>query len=200
MWRAGQPRAGDRLCRRYMVKVRRYFNSKADNEEDAKELTAQTFAALHERVHDIREPDKFPAFLFGIARNRERKYSAKKGRVRSIEKRLEHAPQPHPLGPWTMLERRRESRLIRDGIRSLPQELQEVVLLAYAEGLKSPAIGDRLRIPAPTVRSRLRRARQELRKYIQTHPERELRDSTLTNFGSWAKYLLDSDIPAKSRH
>jgi len=183
MWRAGHLSAGDRLCRRYIVGVRRYFERKADNEEDAKDLTAQTFAALHEKIQDIRDPDKIRRYLFSIAENQERKYRAKMGRRRCLVEQLRWIPESRAAGASTMIDGRREWRLIRRGIRALPVELRSVTILAYEKGLTSSAIGERLGLPAPTVRTRLYRARKALRCFVEMHPEEGLRDSTLTNFG-----------------
>lgn len=53
-----------------------------------------------------------------------------------------------------------------DAVARLPEKLRTAVHLFYGEGYESGEIGTLLGIPAATVRSRLRRAREELRNRL----------------------------------
>ena len=53
-----------------------------------------------------------------------------------------------------------------DAVARLPEKLRTAVHLFYGEGYESGEIGALLGIPAATVRSRLRRARTELRDLL----------------------------------
>ena len=53
-----------------------------------------------------------------------------------------------------------------DTVARLPEKLRTAVHLFYGEGYESGEIGALLGIPAATVRSRLRRARTELRDLL----------------------------------
>ena len=53
-----------------------------------------------------------------------------------------------------------------DAVARLPEKLRTAVHLFYGEGYESGEIGALLGIPAATVRSRLRRARAELKNLL----------------------------------
>lgn len=53
-----------------------------------------------------------------------------------------------------------------DAVARLPEKLRTAVHLFYGEGYESGEIGALLGVPAATVRSRLRRAREELRNRL----------------------------------
>lgn len=53
-----------------------------------------------------------------------------------------------------------------DAVARLPEKLRTAVHLFYGEGYESGEIGALLGIPAATVRSRLRRARAELKDLL----------------------------------
>jgi predicted RNA polymerase sigma factor len=55
-------------------------------------------------------------------------------------------------------------RLVLQALRRLPPIFQAVLKLSVFDGLTGPQIADALRIPEPTVRSRLRRALDRLRR------------------------------------
>jgi RNA polymerase sigma-70 factor (ECF subfamily) len=58
---------------------------------------------------------------------------------------------------------------VRRGVAGLPEELSAVIELAYFDGLSATEIGERLGLPAGTVKSRLARAIATMR--AQLHPE-----------------------------
>lgn len=63
--------------------------------------------------------------------------------------------------------RRERLRLLLDAIAELPDELAEVVMLRDLDGLEYREIGDLLKLPDGTVKSRLNRARVELARVVR---------------------------------
>ena len=61
---------------------------------------------------------------------------------------------------------------VRDAVRALPEKLRTVVLLHYMEGYQVGEVARILRLPLETVRSRLRRARAELRMELEESPRK----------------------------
>lgn len=66
-----------------------------------------------------------------------------------------------------IIQERETSQLLREAILSLPIEFQEVALLKYYDGLEVAEIANLLKIPEGTVKSRLCRAKEKIRKHIQ---------------------------------
>ena len=61
-----------------------------------------------------------------------------------------------------------------EAVARLPEKLQVVVHLHYGEGYETREIGDLLRIPPATVRTRLRRARIQLKQLLGGFEDDEL--------------------------
>ncbi len=59
------------LYHRYVNRVYRYLLVRVGNEQDAQDLTSQTFLAAMESIKSYRGPQPFVAWLFGIARHKE---------------------------------------------------------------------------------------------------------------------------------
>jgi RNA polymerase sigma-70 factor (ECF subfamily) len=87
---------------------------------------------------------------------------------RSRKRRPEDATDPHELersssrgdSPESLLDERRRLQLLDELIARLPAELAEVFVLFELEGLTMAEIARLLELPAGTVASRLRRARE----------------------------------------
>ncbi|MCA9970940.1 MAG: sigma-70 family RNA polymerase sigma factor [Anaerolineales bacterium] len=63
-------RAFSLLYQRHVQKVYRYLLVRLGNEQDAQDLTSQTFLTAMERLHTYRGQGRFPAWLLGIARHK----------------------------------------------------------------------------------------------------------------------------------
>ena len=59
-----------------------------------------------------------------------------------------------------------EQRLLLRALRALPIELQTLLELAYWEGLSDRELGEVLELPPGTIKSRLRKARQQLEEAL----------------------------------
>lgn len=60
---------------------------------------------------------------------------------------------------------------LKEAISTLKPELQDIVTLRFFEGLNSEQIGNVLQVKSATVRSRLARALQKLKKEYKTHQQ-----------------------------
>ena len=57
---------------------------------------------------------------------------------------------------------------VRMGLDRLPEELREVIILYYYQGLKQTEIASILEIGLPLVKYRLKKAREQLEKMLRT--------------------------------
>jgi RNA polymerase sigma-70 factor (ECF subfamily) len=154
---AGSRGAFEDLFERYRDPVWRFFARRLPNPGRAEELVQDVFLAiLQNRVrYEPRAP--FRAYLFGIAWN-----------ALLAEKRTSARAQENPIATDVADSRGGPdaSLWVRRALASLPNEQRELVMLREYEGLTYEEIAALLRVPLNTVRSRLFRARMELREVL----------------------------------
>ena len=75
----------------------------------------------------------------------------------------------HDLGtsPSKVVEAQRENKLLFEALRRLPVDLQVTLELFYGEELDGAELATILDIPVGTVKSRLRRGKELLRKHME---------------------------------
>ncbi len=184
-WGEGDTEAGEALFERYYESVSRFFESKLDAGVD--DIVQQTFAALVTGRDRIRKTGSFRSYLFGIAHNLLREHV--RGLVRD-RKRFDpdtaSAVDISP-GPESVREAQQWRRLVLRALRMIPLPAQIVLELYYWEGFTTAEIADALEIPHPTVRSRLRRARESLVEALRTvEASGAALQSTLDDLERWA--------------
>jgi RNA polymerase sigma-70 factor (ECF subfamily) len=138
--------------------------SYAPTAAEAEELTQEVYVKLWENLHRYQMGSNFMAWAWRVARNllidahrrcrREREAAWVDPEV--IE-RLPAADDPHESAT-----RRQRLRMIAAGLRQLPEELAELVLLRDLAGMSYQEIAEAQELPLGTVKSRLNRARLEL--------------------------------------
>jgi len=171
---------GDRLAiealiRRYQNYVYRLCYLVMRNEQDAEDMTQETFIRAFRALprFEIRKGTSFEAWLYRIAVN------ACRSRMRRKWYQVLPWPEPAPqmvAEPEEQPERQMVLGEQRDRILGMIDNLGEkhrlVVILRYYAGLSNEEIARTLNIPSGTVRSRLHIARQRLRELL-AEQERE---------------------------
>jgi RNA polymerase sigma-70 factor (ECF subfamily) len=138
---------------------------------EAEELTQDCFLKLWENL-DRYEPSEASllAWIAALSRNlcidHYRKRRREKG-FRFLSDDAVSAVLPASDDPQADAVRRERVRFLLEALAELPDELAEVVMLRDLDGLDYREIGDFLKLPDGTVKSRLNRARIELAKVIR---------------------------------
>jgi RNA polymerase sigma factor (sigma-70 family) len=158
-WAQGDEHAGDRLFRRYMTAVARFFRNKAA--ADLEDLVQQTFLGCLEGAARFRGDGSFRSYLFGVAYRVLGTYYRGKYRrdALSLDDVSFHDLSP---GPSLALAERREHQLLLAALREIPLIYQVVLELYFWEEMTSLEIATTLDIPHGTAQTRLRRARELL--------------------------------------
>jgi RNA polymerase sigma-70 factor, ECF subfamily len=175
----GRCQRGDRLAievliRRYQNYVYRLCFLVMRNEQDAEDMTQETFIRAFRALprFEMRQGTSFEAWLYRIAVN------ACRSRMRRKWYQVLPWPEPAPqIGgePEEQPERlcllgeQREEILA--AVDSLGDKHRLVVILRYYAGLSNEEIAQALGIPSGTVRSRLHIARQRLKELLSEHKE-----------------------------
>jgi RNA polymerase sigma-70 factor (ECF subfamily) len=138
---------------------------------EAEELTQECFLKLWENL-DRYEPSEASllAWIAALSRNlcidHYRKRRREKG-FRFLSEEAVTSVLTAGDDPQADAVRRERVRFLLEALADLPDELAEVVMLRDLDGLDYREIGDFLKLPDGTVKSRLNRARIELAKAIR---------------------------------
>jgi RNA polymerase sigma-70 factor (ECF subfamily) len=176
--RRGEARATEELVRLHGAAVHRFARRLLGDSEEARDLTQEVFLRAFRRLGSFRAESSLRTWLFRItlnaARNRRRSWS-RSHRSRTVS--LESAPEEGREGPGARLihpdpgpERAVEGRAIRErlarALADLPEEFRVAVSLRDVEGLDYRSIARVTGTRVGTVKSRIARGREILRRSL----------------------------------
>jgi len=166
-WRAGDLSAGGDLFRRHMPDVLRFFEHKAGTK--AEDLTQQTFLDCVKALHQFRGHSSFRTYLFAIARNALFRYLRRESNREAIDFEGTSIAElgAAMTSPSSRLERARQGQRLHTALALLPVEQQLLLEYHYWYELDAAALGEIFQVPAGTIRVRLLRARNALRKRLE---------------------------------
>jgi RNA polymerase sigma factor (sigma-70 family) len=145
------------------------FSGRVDEAED---LTQEIFVRVYQSLDRYKETDgTFAGWLMTVARHRAIDHY----RRRRLE-RSSRAEDPEAVdraastedGPLRSLERHERIQFVHRGLRSLPPELREPLILFDLQGVPYEEISASLGVPLGTVKSRINRGRVELAKRLMS--------------------------------
>jgi RNA polymerase sigma factor (sigma-70 family) len=161
-WRSGDRGAGEALMRRHYRTVLRFFELNASWAAD--DLTQRTFVASIERADQVRDAAAFRAYLLGIARRQLAMHLRELTRGESLHSFDAPELPGRATRLSTLVARNREQMLALRALASLPRRAQALLILFYWDGVKTPSLASAFGVPESTVRTRLGRARDLLRR------------------------------------
>jgi RNA polymerase sigma factor (sigma-70 family) len=131
----------------------------------AEDAFQAVFLVLARRARSIRDPDLLGTWLYGVALRTARKARARLVRRRHTEEEAAvDRPEARSAVQATQILERELAEALHREIDCLLGVFRVPVVLCYFEGLTLDEAAHRLRWPAGTVRSRLARARDKLRR------------------------------------
>ena len=136
--------------------------------ETAKDLVQNTFIKCYKNIDSFRFDAQIKTWLYRITINECKDYlkswNYKMVQVKSFIN--ETAKSILPSTEKKVMDKYNNEE-IKDTIYSLPKVYREVVYLYYYDSLTTEEIADVLDIPANTVKTRLRRAKQRLASMLK---------------------------------
>ncbi len=176
---AGDANAFDLLITKYAADVNSLLFRITEDAEDAGELTQETFMSALRSIGSFRGDSGVRTWLFRIAINHSRnrfRWWQRRGRNKTVS-------LDAPIGRSDVLigdtiesdERSPEENAIiteqqtslRQALLDLPEVYREAVVLCDIEGLTYDEISHSLNVSLGTVKSRIARAREELRRRLK---------------------------------
>lgn len=133
--------------------------------DEADEATQETFVAAYRALQDLKESTHVAAWLTTIATNVVRKHLHQRTLARSRVLRPERWPQiPGADTTGEQAQAASEPEVVRDAFEILSPTDRAVTTLFYLVGLDQHQIATMLDVPVGTVKSRLHRARHQLKR------------------------------------
>jgi RNA polymerase sigma-70 factor (ECF subfamily) len=174
----GDIAAFEQLIRRYDRNVFRIAQHITQNREDAEDVVQDAFLKAYQNLKQFQGNSKFYTWLVRIAVNealmklRKRKSSKTVSMDEDVE--TEDGSVPREVADWSpnpeQLFRQAElSDILAKTIQGLPTGFRTVFVLRDVEGLSTEETAETLGLSVPAVKSRLLRARLQLRERLSRY-------------------------------
>ncbi len=150
------------LIKRYERPLRYFINRLLDNSELTEDIFQDTWLTVIRRIHGLREIDAFPAWLYRIARNKVYQQQLTKRNATVLDENV--AVENHAEDDDFSVE---DAAKVHKGLRELPLEFREVLMLRFLEQMSYEQISEVLNCKLGTVRSRLYYAKMALKKELE---------------------------------
>ena len=166
--RRGKPEAFERLVLAYQHRVFSIALRMLGDRGDAEEVAQEVFLRVYRSVREFRGEAKLSTWLYAItARLCLNRLKSPTRRARRVdEATLGRVANGHP-NPGATLEAGEMRAALHRAIADLDEERRIVVVLRDLHGLAYEEIAAALELPLGTVRSRLHRARMELKERLE---------------------------------
>ncbi|MFO7768171.1 MAG: sigma-70 family RNA polymerase sigma factor [bacterium] len=173
---SGDQDAYTELVRLYEPQVFAVCMKMVRDPETARDLAQDTFVKAFRALHTFDRDYTFSTWLYKIARNtcidhfRRSKletYSLD-APVKTRDGEMEREVESPIETPERFLLRKEQGRLIDDAIQGLPDKYREVINLRHTQDLPYDEIANILDVPLGTVKARLFRARELLKKRLKS--------------------------------
>lgn len=166
---SGQTHAFGELVLRYQNRLYNGLLHTTGSPEDARDVAQEAFVNAFQKLHTFGGRSAFYSWLFRIALNsavsRKRKERRVPISIDSVREQSGREPidQRPETQPGFSLEAAERQAAVRKALGELPEEFRTVLVLKEMDGLKYDEIAEIVGCPIGTVRSRIHRARLELR-------------------------------------
>ncbi len=168
---SGDENAFASLVRKYQQQVHAFARRKIGDFQIAEDIVQETFLQVYQKLDTLDDPTLFSQWLYAIA-NRLCIAWFRKNRLQTepLEEVCILGIEREPYSRYVASEHAKiAAEAQRDLVEKLLAKLKEsdrkVITLHYFEEMTSSEIGEFLGVSENTVKSRLQRARQRLKKY-----------------------------------
>jgi len=177
--KAGNEKAFAEIVFHYQKKVLNIAYRMLGNFEEAKDLAQEVFISVFDSIKDLKEEIKFDAWLTQITLNhcrnrwkylKRRQYFNSESLDDPIETEDGNIPKAivDPSdSPETLYEKKSIQEFIQRGLLELKEDQRELLVLRDLQGFSYGEMGELLGLPEGTIKSKLHRARMELKEVLE---------------------------------
>ncbi len=173
----GNTRIFSRLIDNYKNMVYNLAYRMSSSPHEAEDISQETFLRAFQSLARFNSSYKFSTWLYQITLNIIRdKYKKKEIDYVSLDAPIETddsefyiQPADSTNNPEEIMAQQEDARVIQQAILSLPLKYREVIVLRHLQDLSYIEVANILKLPQGTVKVRLYRAREQLRKILKTN-------------------------------
>lgn len=174
----GDREAFNALVTKYQKQVFNIAYGMLSDYEDASDASQEVFVKVYRSIASFKGQASFSTWLYRICSNvcndmlrkRQRRVISVSIDSDDDENPAMHLPSNEPT-PAEILEQTERQKAVLEAINSLRREYREIIVYSDMEQLSYEEISKILRCPVGTVKSRLNRARNSLRKKLSEKRE-----------------------------
>src|SRR6516164_1476158 len=180
----GDDSAFEELVRRYDRNVFRIAQHITQNREDAEDVVQEAFLKAYNNLKGFQEQSKFYTWLVRIAVNEALMKLRRRRPERTVsldeDIKTEEDSVPREVADWSPNPEQQYSQaelreILTKTIQGLPPGFRMVFVLRDVEGLSTEETAEALDLSIPAVKSRLLRARLQLRERLSRYFEKRAR-------------------------
>ncbi len=168
---AGDENAFASLVRKYRQQVHAFARRKIKDFQIAEDITQETFLQVYQKLETLDDPTLFSQWLYTIANHLcIAWFRQNRLQTEPLEEVCILGIETEPYSRYIASEHAKiaaeaQRDLVEKLLRKLKGSDREVITLHYFEEMTSSEIGELLGVSENTIKSRIRRARQQLKKY-----------------------------------
>jgi RNA polymerase sigma-70 factor (ECF subfamily) len=176
--REGDTAAFEQLVRQYDRKIFRIANHITQNREDAEDIVQDAFLKAYQKLHQFQGNSKFYTWLVRIAVNESLMRLRKRRNAKTVsmdeDVQTEEGSIPRDFADWTpdpeqQFGQSELAEILKKTINGLPPGFRTVFTLRDVENLSTEETAEALGLSVPAVKSRLLRARLQLRERLSRY-------------------------------
>ncbi len=185
--KGGDVHAFETLVKQYDRQVFRIAQHITQNREDAEDVVQDAFLKAYEKLNQFQGNSKFYTWLVRIAVNESlmRLRKRRTGRMVSIDEDVEteEGSMPRELQDWGPSPEQQYGQselaeILKKTVNGLPPGFRVVFVLRDVEGLSTEETAETLGLSIPAVKSRLLRARLQLRERLNRYFSNRVTEGT----------------------
>lgn len=154
------------LVHQHSHRLQRFIMRQIGNATEAEDLAQQAFVEAALSYRNFRGESRLSTWLYGIALNLVRNHlsRAPERRYQFVDDESLSTESAPGSDPEEIIFQQQKLEVLQEAMAELPEHMQQILLMVGLEDISYEEAAVMLTIPIGTVRSRLSRAREALRK------------------------------------
>lgn len=151
----GDRNAFGTLYEEYSVDMYRFALSICKNTHDAQDAVQETTLSVFKSISSIKNPEKFKSYLFlSLSNTCKHKMAGRTEQTEFVDTGYTDSEIEFSIP-------------VREALSKLDDTSREILMLSVVAGFKSREIGEMMKLPAATVRTKRKRALQKMREELE---------------------------------